>query len=277
MPGTAFARARVRAGDQVGCGRVAELTLERPLVLPADGAVQIQVTRRRARRERDRARSRCTRARAGRPDAPWTGTRAGPCSRRPAARAPELRGVAARRRRAGRRSTACTTGWPMPGSTTARLPGRCARVWRRGDELFAEVALPDAPGRRAARLRPAPRAARRRPARARSPPAGRRERGRACRSPGPARTAPRRRQPRCACASLRQADGSRSPSRPTTGSSGRLYRRAGFRPTRTGGAARRLAVPAGLATASRPRRIARWPATAATTLAPGERGRTVPQ
>ena len=43
LPGTAFVELAVRAGDQAGCGRVEELTLEAPLVLPAEGAVQVQV------------------------------------------------------------------------------------------------------------------------------------------------------------------------------------------------------------------------------------------
>ena len=43
LPGTAFVELAIRAGDQAGCGRVEELTLAAPLVLPADGAVQLQV------------------------------------------------------------------------------------------------------------------------------------------------------------------------------------------------------------------------------------------
>jgi NADPH:quinone reductase-like Zn-dependent oxidoreductase/acyl carrier protein len=43
LPGTAFVEMAVRAGEQVGCDRVEELTLEVPLVVPADGAVQLQV------------------------------------------------------------------------------------------------------------------------------------------------------------------------------------------------------------------------------------------
>ncbi|SFW88490.1 Acyl transferase domain-containing protein [Amycolatopsis australiensis] len=43
VPGTAFVELAVRAGDQVGCRAVEELTLEAPLVLPAAGAVQVQV------------------------------------------------------------------------------------------------------------------------------------------------------------------------------------------------------------------------------------------
>ncbi|RST05625.1 SDR family NAD(P)-dependent oxidoreductase [Streptomyces sp. WAC07149] len=43
LPGTALVELAIRAGDQVGCGLLEELTLEAPLVLPARGAVQIQL------------------------------------------------------------------------------------------------------------------------------------------------------------------------------------------------------------------------------------------
>ncbi|MEU9191203.1 SDR family NAD(P)-dependent oxidoreductase, partial [Streptomyces sp. NPDC048484] len=43
LPGTAFVELAVRAGDEVGCGRVAELTLQAPLVLPEHGSVQLHV------------------------------------------------------------------------------------------------------------------------------------------------------------------------------------------------------------------------------------------
>ncbi|MFG3222379.1 SDR family NAD(P)-dependent oxidoreductase, partial [Streptomyces sp. NPDC048185] len=43
LPGTAFVELALRAGDAVGCDRVEELTLEAPLVLPPDGAVSVQV------------------------------------------------------------------------------------------------------------------------------------------------------------------------------------------------------------------------------------------
>ncbi|MBO1420519.1 polyketide synthase dehydratase domain-containing protein, partial [Streptomyces sp. FH025] len=44
LPGTGFVEMVVRAGDQVGCGLLEELTLQAPLVLPADGSgVQVQV------------------------------------------------------------------------------------------------------------------------------------------------------------------------------------------------------------------------------------------
>ncbi|CAM5607839.1 putative protein OS=Streptomyces antimycoticus OX=68175 GN=SSPO_064370 PE=4 SV=1 [Streptomyces antimycoticus] len=43
LPGTAFVELAIRAGDQVGCDRLDELTIEAPLVLPERGAVQLQI------------------------------------------------------------------------------------------------------------------------------------------------------------------------------------------------------------------------------------------
>ncbi|WP_158872553.1 polyketide synthase dehydratase domain-containing protein, partial [Streptomyces variegatus] len=43
LPGTAFVELAIRAGDQVDCGHLEELTLETPLILPERGAVQVQL------------------------------------------------------------------------------------------------------------------------------------------------------------------------------------------------------------------------------------------
>ncbi|MEN3584906.1 type I polyketide synthase, partial [Streptomyces sp. ZYX-F-203] len=43
LPGTAFLELAVRAGDEVGCDRVEELTLTAPLALPETGGVQVQL------------------------------------------------------------------------------------------------------------------------------------------------------------------------------------------------------------------------------------------
>ena len=43
FPGTAFVELAIRAGDEVGCDHLEELTLATPLVLPEQGAVQLQV------------------------------------------------------------------------------------------------------------------------------------------------------------------------------------------------------------------------------------------
>uniref|UniRef100_UPI00059533D9 type I polyketide synthase n=1 Tax=Nocardia tenerifensis TaxID=228006 RepID=UPI00059533D9 len=44
LPGTAFVELVLRAGDQVGCPHLVEVTLDAPLVLPADGVIALQVT-----------------------------------------------------------------------------------------------------------------------------------------------------------------------------------------------------------------------------------------
>ena len=43
FPGAGFVELAIRAGDEVGCSVVDELTLAAPLVLPASGAVPVQV------------------------------------------------------------------------------------------------------------------------------------------------------------------------------------------------------------------------------------------
>ncbi|WP_458742302.1 polyketide synthase dehydratase domain-containing protein [Mycobacterium tuberculosis] len=43
FPGAGFVELAIRAGDEVGCGVVDELTLAAPLVLPASGSVAVQV------------------------------------------------------------------------------------------------------------------------------------------------------------------------------------------------------------------------------------------
>ncbi|MER6032199.1 type I polyketide synthase [Streptomyces sp. NPDC001851] len=44
LPGTAFVELAVRAGDEVGCEAVEELTLQAPLTLPEQGGVRLRVT-----------------------------------------------------------------------------------------------------------------------------------------------------------------------------------------------------------------------------------------
>ena len=43
FPGTGFVELAIRAGDEVGCGVVDELTFGAPLVLPAQGETRVQV------------------------------------------------------------------------------------------------------------------------------------------------------------------------------------------------------------------------------------------
>ncbi|WP_290062483.1 type I polyketide synthase, partial [Amycolatopsis solani] len=141
LPGSAFVELALLAAGQAGCDRLDELVQETPLVLPADGRVQLQVSL----GAPDESGRRAV-AVSSRPDQPsvtagWTRNAAGYASAGGAVPAPE-------------------PVWPPDGAEPVDLDGRydriadagfgygpefqCLRaVWRRGDELFAEVALPE--------------------------------------------------------------------------------------------------------------------------------------
>ncbi|MFJ3533761.1 type I polyketide synthase, partial [Streptomyces sp. NPDC090132] len=140
FPGTGFLELAIRAADEVGCDRVEELTLASPLVLPADGTVQLQLQ-------------------VGAPDA--SGLRPLKLHARPddaSAEAPwtlHATGLLG----GGRPEPAFDlASWPPPGAETIDVSdfyemyrqGGFAygpsfqglrRAWRAGDEVFAEVAL----------------------------------------------------------------------------------------------------------------------------------------
>ncbi len=138
FPGTAFLELAVRAGDEVGCATVEELTLAAPLVLPDRGDVRLQVSVGGAGDGGSRPITVHSR-----PDdeAPWTlhaGGRLGT-----AARPPE-RGLAE---------------WPPAGAEPVDLTGfydayaergfdygpvfrGVTAAWRLGDDVFADLALP---------------------------------------------------------------------------------------------------------------------------------------
>ncbi|MEH0972254.1 SDR family NAD(P)-dependent oxidoreductase [Micromonospora sp. CPCC 205546] len=145
LPGAAFVELARRAAEHVDLDRIEELTLHAPLVLPADGAVLIQVEV----GEPDEAGRRPLRVHSRREDAPdgepWTQHASGLLD---AAAEPE---------------TGWAGEWPPADAVPAPVEELYDRVadlgvdygpafrglvaaWRRGDELLAEVALPvDAP------------------------------------------------------------------------------------------------------------------------------------
>ncbi|MET9857676.1 polyketide synthase dehydratase domain-containing protein, partial [Streptomyces sp. NPDC006450] len=144
FPGTGFVELAIHAGDQVGCGGLEELTLQAPLVLPARGAVQVQVVVGAAEESHSRdvaVYSRVTAA--GDPDAAWTLHATGTL-------APEARyGLGEE-----------LTQWPPADAEELELDGLYARfaeagmdygpafqglkrVWLQGDAVFAEVELPE--------------------------------------------------------------------------------------------------------------------------------------
>ncbi|MFC8448663.1 type I polyketide synthase [Kitasatospora sp. NPDC057223] len=147
LPGTGFVELAIRAGDQVGCDLLEELTLEAPLVLPEHGGVALRVVA----GPPDESGRRTLHIHSRRDDAPgdpaeqtWTRHAAGFLA--PGHQEPPVD----------------LTQWPPPGATPVDLTGAYDRLrdrgyhygpafrgmraaWRRGDELFAEVALPDGP------------------------------------------------------------------------------------------------------------------------------------
>jgi acyl transferase domain-containing protein len=144
VPGAALAEIAVRAADQVGCSHVAELTLQAPLVVPASGgrAVQVRVDE----PAPDGSRELRIFSRDG-DEAPWQQHATGLLATGetlPDANFGALAGE-----------------WPPSGAQTVETAGLyedfaaagyhygpafrgLTAAWRRGDEVFAEVALPEA-------------------------------------------------------------------------------------------------------------------------------------
>nr|WP_162890126.1 type I polyketide synthase [Streptomyces olivoreticuli] len=144
LPGTAFVELALRAGDSVGCGTVEELTLEAPLVFREREAVLIQVTVGGPDEEGRRTLSVYARPEAASEQAPWTrhatGTLLGGEPEAPASGALSV--------------------WPPAGAEVIDTEGFYERLagtgleygpvfrglrsaWRLGEEIFAEVTLPE--------------------------------------------------------------------------------------------------------------------------------------
>ncbi|WP_421109206.1 SDR family NAD(P)-dependent oxidoreductase, partial [Streptomyces sp. NEAU-S77] len=145
VPGTAFLELAIRAGDEFGCDRIDELTLAAPLVLPEQGAVRIQVRVGSERGDGRRAITVHARPEAAADATPWTEHASG------------LLGQSGGTTEAG--TVFDATVWPPAGAERIEL-GDCyahladlgftygpafrglRAAWRRGTELFTEVALP---------------------------------------------------------------------------------------------------------------------------------------
>ncbi|WP_316524367.1 type I polyketide synthase [Kitasatospora brasiliensis] len=140
LPGTALVELAVQAGDRAGCAVLEELTLQAPLTLPEQGAVAVQVA---VGPEDAGRRTVAVYSRpADAPDAPWSQNAGGLL-----AAAAEEPGFD-------------LTVWPPEGAEPIELGELYPRLigvgygygevfqglraaWRRGEDLFAEAALPD--------------------------------------------------------------------------------------------------------------------------------------
>jgi acyl transferase domain-containing protein/NADPH:quinone reductase-like Zn-dependent oxidoreductase len=147
VPGTAMAEMAVRAGDEAGRSSVAELLIETPLVLPrSGGGVHVQVTVEVAAADGGRDLAIYSRPEDEAPDGPWTR---------------HASGVLAAAGLAGTDThDQDMTQWPPAGAEPVSLDGfydalaaagleygpafaGLRQAWRRGAEVFAEVALPE--------------------------------------------------------------------------------------------------------------------------------------
>ncbi|MGR3939504.1 SDR family NAD(P)-dependent oxidoreductase, partial [Streptomyces sp. BRA346] len=152
LPGSAFVELAVRAGDHVGCGLLAELGLEEPLILPERGGVQLRVSVGEPDGEGRRPLAVYSRPEGAGSDQPWTRHAGGVLA---SAEAPA--------------PVAEFAVWPPAGAEpvdTAALYAGMARagllhgpafqslrhVWRRGEELYAEVRVGEAQQADAARF-----------------------------------------------------------------------------------------------------------------------------
>ncbi|WP_410619058.1 SDR family NAD(P)-dependent oxidoreductase [Amycolatopsis sp. cmx-8-4] len=137
LPGTAFVELAVRAGDQAGCDHLEELTLQAPLVLPETGGVAVQLAL--GAPDHDGRRNLTVHSRLD--DEPWTLHASGTL----ATASPSTQDGLAE--------------WPPADAEQVDLTGFYDRTaergfgygpvfrgltaaWRRGDDVFAEVALP---------------------------------------------------------------------------------------------------------------------------------------
>ncbi|MGW5767478.1 type I polyketide synthase, partial [Streptomyces tendae] len=146
VPGTALVELALRAGEEVGCDTVEELTLQAPLVLPATGAraVQVQIVVGEPDARNLRPVDVYARVEDDAVEAPWTCQATGLLA--PGTGAPE--------------EAADFAVWPPRDAEPVDIGGfydamadrgydygpvfRGLRsAWRRGDEVFAEIALPE--------------------------------------------------------------------------------------------------------------------------------------
>ncbi|MEV5085618.1 type I polyketide synthase, partial [Streptomyces sp. NPDC056159] len=143
LPGTALLEMAVRAGDEVGCDRVEELILAAPLVLPERGALQVQVAV--AVPDDSGRREVGVYSRPeGADESAWAQHAAGVLA--PGATAPDQgfdTEVWPPRDAEPLDTEDCYQAFAEAGFAYGpRFQGLRA-VWRRGEELFAEVALPE--------------------------------------------------------------------------------------------------------------------------------------
>ncbi|WP_349345308.1 type I polyketide synthase [Streptomyces rapamycinicus] len=126
LPGSALAELAIRAGDQVGCHRIEELSLDAPLVLPEKGAVVIQVRVGAPDGWGSRALSVHARAEGADSDEPWT------------------RYATAVLGTGGQAADIGLAAWPPADAVPVEVAGGAVAAWRLGADRYVEVGLTEA-------------------------------------------------------------------------------------------------------------------------------------
>nr|WP_222870230.1 type I polyketide synthase [Actinomadura decatromicini] len=142
LPGAAFVELAIRAGDEVGCDALRELTLGAPLVLPERGGVAVQIVVGEADASGDRPVSIYSRPENGSSDQEWKRHATGVLGTGADIAPVDL------------------TAWPPPGAVPVNLDDAYLRLhddgyaygpafqglraaWRHGDDLYTEAVLPE--------------------------------------------------------------------------------------------------------------------------------------
>ncbi|WP_369172972.1 type I polyketide synthase [Streptomyces sp. R28] len=145
LPGTAFVDLALHAADQIGCDLLEELTIEAPLVLPDAGAVAIQVT---ATLPDPSGRStvHVHSAPADTQEDGWTRHATATVTRQNQSTAPAAAETLAQWPPTGAQAIAVDTHYETlaeTGYAYGPLFQGLRSAWRHGEDLYAEVALPD--------------------------------------------------------------------------------------------------------------------------------------
>ncbi|MER6924915.1 type I polyketide synthase, partial [Streptomyces spiralis] len=142
LPGTAYVEMALRAGQETGCALLEELTQEAPLLLPERGGVAVQVVVGEADESGRRTVAVYSRDEKARDGEGWTRNASGVLAPEPAPAELDLEA------------------WPPPGAQRVDVSGMyedlaglgygygpvfqgLKAAWRRGEELFAEISLPE--------------------------------------------------------------------------------------------------------------------------------------
>ncbi|WP_190120651.1 type I polyketide synthase, partial [Streptomyces flavofungini] len=150
LPATAFVELALHAGHRVGCAHLEELTLQAPLVLPQRGGVQVQLAVGAADTFGRRPVNLYSRPQQATSDdlwsdEPWQRHATGTLAPAPAARPADVDLTQWPPADAERADTdALYDSLAAAGFSYGSAFRGLRSVWRRGDELFAEVALPEA-------------------------------------------------------------------------------------------------------------------------------------